>query len=594
MKKKNSIVILPFTDLSLNKNYEHFSDGFTEDLIHALSKINDLHVISRTSSFYYKNQSISIKDLSNNLGVSLIIEGSIRIHQEHLKISIRLIHAENDESLWSEFWESSLDDIFKTQDNITLIVADKLREHLGHIEINNQITNHTTQNLEAYELYLKGKYYAQKWNPIDINSAIDYYKQSIDLDPDNPMPYIGLSECYTILSGLGLHPVTESWTQIHALTHQANQLNPNIPDVSFSLANIKYWTEMDINGAYSLASQAIRIQPSFARAHQFIALLFAVLLKKDKALESIKTAYNLDPLSHEVSFSIGYIYYIFEDYELAIQWLNKCLTNNPQNSLAHTITCCCLIKTNRCNEVLTYFDHIPDYSVLEEDQCSLMAIAHLLLKNTIAFETNKNKLLNLLETKQTPRALGFLFLIHTLENDFDKAFELLEPQSGKMSSLLLMLFNDPLAHDLRKDPRYSKFQKKLFNIELPITPTPKKALLDNNTLQEYNSRLSKYIHKEKPYLNADLTLRTLALQIDIHPNQLSWLINYQYKKNFKEFINTYRVEHFKSLVKASTEKQIYLVGLAYESGFNSKTAFNSFFKKHTGQTPTQFLKSIHS
>jgi AraC-like DNA-binding protein len=96
--------------------------------------------------------------------------------------------------------------------------------------------------------------------------------------------------------------------------------------------------------------------------------------------------------------------------------------------------------------------------------------------------------------------------------------------------------------------------------------------------------------EDKLYLNSDLTLRNLANHLDIHPNQLSWLINDQYNKNFKEFINSYRVDHFKQLVKTSTEKQLYLIGLAYESGFNSKTAFNAFFKKHTGITPSQFVK----
>jgi len=252
MTKRKSIVILPFSDLSINQNYEHFSDGITEDLINALSQISNLNVISRTSSFYYKNKSFTIKDLVKELQVSLVLEGSLRIHQQHIQISVSLINAEDDFHIWSESWNGNLDDLFDIQNKIRLIVADKLREHLGHFDIGDQLIETQTNNLESYELYLKGKYFSQKWNPSDINIAIDYYKQSIALDKNHAMSYIGLAECYTFLSGLGLHPIEDSWSKINQFTQMASERAPNAPEVYFSLANIQFWTKSDFVGAFNL------------------------------------------------------------------------------------------------------------------------------------------------------------------------------------------------------------------------------------------------------------------------------------------------------------------------------------------------------
>lgn len=590
MTKRKSIVILPFSDLSLNQNYEHFSDGITEDLINALSQISNLNVISRTSSFYYKNKSFTIKDLAKELQVSLVLEGSLRIHQQHIQISVSLINAEDDFHIWTESWNGDLDDVFGIQNKIRLIVADKLREHLGHFDIGDQLIETQTNNLESYEHYLKGKYISQKWNPTDINVAIDHYKKSIALDKTHSMSYIGLAECYTFLSGLGLHPIEDSWAKINQLTQLASELTPHAPEVYFSLANIQFWTKSDFVSAFQSTLKAIEINPSFARAHQFSGLLFALILKKDKALEQVQIAYKLDPLSYEVYFSIGYIYYMFEEYDLALQWLGRTLVHNPNNTLAHTIRCCCFIKKEAYNKVCTYFENIPKNSIIKEDEYGLKAMAYFLNQDLSSFEIYKSKLLNVLETQQTPRAYGYLFLITTLEGNLDKAFEMLKTENGQIPPLLAILFNDPLAHGLRIDPRYTSIQNQLFNIEIPLKKGTKKPLMNKGLIKKHVMQLSACMTQDKLYLNAELTLRNLAIHLNIHPNQLSWLINHQYNKNFKEFINSYRVDHFKTLVKQSTEKQLYLIGLAYESGFNSKTAFNAFFKKHTGLTPSQYVK----
>ncbi|NOR34008.1 MAG: helix-turn-helix domain-containing protein, partial [Bacteroidales bacterium] len=186
---------------------------------------------------------------------------------------------------------------------------------------------------------------------------------------------------------------------------------------------------------------------------------------------------------------------------------------------------------------------------------------------------------------------SYLFMMSAVRGEKDKAFEWVAQAIEKRSSLLLLRYTDPVVASIRNDPRYEALKLSIYRtdeFEEPIKP--KTALLDRNTTTEYSSRLIEHISENKPYLNPDLSLRDLAKQIDIHPNHLSWVLNNSIGLNFNEFINQYRIEAFKSNAKAQENENITIEGLAYESGFNSKTVFNTYFKKETGLTPRQFLK----
>jgi len=156
---------------------------------------------------------------------------------------------------------------------------------------------------------------------------------------------------------------------------------------------------------------------------------------------------------------------------------------------------------------------------------------------------------------------------------------------------LLILFADPLVDPIKDDPRYQKIRKIIFPETKEIeTPKAKKTLLDDQTANRYANYLMEFIKKEEPYLDPTLSLRFLAEKTDIQPNQLSWLLNEKFGKNFNDFINHFRVQTFKKLAKDTKNKHLTLMALAYDSGFNSKTVFNTYFKKETGLTPKEFVK----
>jgi len=177
-----------------------------------------------------------------------------------------------------------------------------------------------------------------------------------------------------------------------------------------------------------------------------------------------------------------------------------------------------------------------------------------------------------------------------VSGDKDKAFKWVHNAIENNSSLLLLRYTDPLTAPIRNDPRYDAYKLSIYRTEIAEKPVRQKtALLETKTITEYSNRLMSHISKNKPYLNPDLSLRDLANQIDIHPNHLSWILNKSIGKNYNEFINQYRIEAFMSKAKDQENKNLTIEGLAYESGFNSKTVFNTYFKRETGLTPRQFL-----
>ena len=184
-KPIKSIAVLPFVNMSSSVDNEYFSDGMTEEIINALAKIKELKVTSRTSSFFFKNRNIPISEIGNELKVSTILEGSIRLASKQMRITAQLIDVADDFHFWSETWDRELDNIFEIQDEISLIIADKLREHFGHFEIQEHLVEKQTDNINAYEYSLKAKFLRNKWNPEDVKTAISLYEKALELDPNH-------------------------------------------------------------------------------------------------------------------------------------------------------------------------------------------------------------------------------------------------------------------------------------------------------------------------------------------------------------------------------------------------------------------------
>lgn len=588
-----AIAVLPFINMSTNKDNEFFSDGITEEIINALGKIGSLKVTSRTSSFFFKGKNMAIPEIGKALNVSTIIEGSVRLAGDSIRITAQLIQAEEDFHFWSETWDRKLENIFEIQDEISLLIADKLREHFGHLEISDHLVDKQTENILAYEQCLKAKYYENKWNPEDVKTAISHYENALELDVNYSEAHLGLASCYSFLGTTAFMPFEDAWGKTIQYTQQALALNDQLSGVHYQLSNQAFFIECNYNKSLAEMKRAIALNPNNAEAQQFISFLYSISDQKTKSNYHLEIALSINPLSEETHFFRAYHHYMVNEYSKSLELLNSCLATNDKNIPAHSVKTLCLLKLGRYDDVLNYFDSIPQDVVIPGEKTGAIALAYALKGDTVRTTEYLALLEDMAIAPNGFTADSYLFLMYVITKQYDKAFNWAELAILNKSSLLLLRYTDPICNTLREDPRFEPLMTQIYSVDEIITKSNKKKnLLDKDTVIDYKNKLLNHLTEQKSYLETNLTLRILAEKIQIHPNQLSWLLNEDIGQNFNSFINKYRIEAFKLNVKNPKHSHLTIEGLAHESGFNSKTVFNTYFKKETGLTPKQFIKQL--
>ena len=586
----NTIAVLPFINMSDSKDNEYFSDGITEEIINALAKIKNLKVTSRTSSFFFKGKNLPITEIGQKLGVSAILEGSVRLSNDFIRITAQLIQVKDDFHFWSDTWDRKLENIFEIQDEVSLLIADKLREHFGHLEIDESLVTKQTENINAYGYCLKAKFHENKWNPEDVKIAISLYDKALELDPKYAEAHLGLAGCYSFLGTTAFTPFEAAWEKTNKHTSLALELNGQSSGVHYQLSNQAFFIECDYNKSLSEMKTSIRINPNNAEAQQFMSFLYILAGDKEKSRRHLDIAVSINPLSEETQFFKAYFHYMIEEYVESLELLDQCLAVNDKNIPAHSVKAICLLKLGRYDEVITYFNKVPAEVVIEGDKTGAIALAYALKRDTNNASIYLEKLIAQSKEENGFAADSYLFMMYAANGDNDKAFQWVTQALENKSSLLLLRYADPLVNVIKKDPRFDVFQKIIFQTDKTETLSKQKtALLNTKKAAAYTAKLLAHLSENEPFLNSDLSLRELASQIEIHPNQLSWLLNNNIGKNYNEFINTYRIEAFKLKAKNPSNAHLTIEGLAYESGFNSRTVFNTSFKKETGLTPKQFI-----
>ncbi len=588
MNSQKSIAVLPFSDLSVAGENEYICDGITEEIINALSKIDGLKVISRTSSFFFKNHKTSLDEIAKKLGVAILIEGSAQIHDGKIRVRAKLIDVEEDNHFWSETWDRMLENLFETQDEISLLIADKIREQHGHLNISNQLVESPTKSISSYEHLLKGRHHFYKWNPEDTNLAIEHFEKSVALDENLVEGYIGIADSYSFMAVAGFAPREEAWQKCTTALGIAKKLDPNHAGLNYMLGMQSFFTEADFAAAMEYGMRSIAAKPTYSEAHQFVSFLHTLQGDFKKAQEHILFAKSSDPLNLETKFFEANYYYRVGEYEKAKTILNELLEANDKNLPALIISVNILIREGKLKQAQQTINNVPEEAMTPDERLGLLAVIE-------AIEGNDTTHLQTLEKNaqatDAHHAHSYLFVTYANHGQFDEAFAILEKLFENASSILLISFSGPLGEPIHSDPRYQQYHGKVYPrvVQKPKIKKPKQP--DPALTNEHVEKLKAYVETERPYLNPSLTLRSLAEQVAIHPNQLSWLLNESIGKNFNQFLNEKRIEHFKQLVLDPDNSHISLIGLAYESGFSSKTVFNTAFKKTVGMTPKAFQKS---
>ncbi len=588
MSTQKSIAVLPFRDLSVDSSNEFICDGITEEIINALAKIDGMKVISRTSSFFFKNHKASLEEIASKLGVAILLEGSAQIHDGKIRVRAKLIDVEEDTHFWSETWDRKLENLFETQDEISLLIADKIREQHGHLNISNQLVSSPTKSFSSYEHLLKGRLHFYKWNPEDTNIAIDHFEKGIELDNGLIEGYLGIADSYSFLAVAGFAPREEAWQKSIVAIESAKKLDPDHAGLNYMLGMQAFFTEADFASALQYGMRSLAAKPTYSEAHQFVSFLHTIRGDFKKGREHILFAKSIDPLNPETIFYEANYYYRTGKYEKAKEILRELLDANDKNLPAIIVCIYILIKEGQLREARQTIDDVPQQAFTPDERLGLLALIDAMKGKST---THLQKLELHAQEAEAHHAHAYLFLTYANLSRYDEAFALLDNLFESASSILLLAFSDPLGAPIHSDSRYQQYHDKVYPrvVQKPKVRKPRQP--DSALTNEQVEKIQAFVESERPYLNPSLTLRSLAEQVDIHPNQLSWLLNESIGSNFNEFINIKRIEHFKQLVLDPDNSHISLIGLAYESGFNSKTVFNTAFKKTVGMTPKEFQKS---
>ena len=336
---ENSIAVLPFLNLSGDKDNDYFSDGITEELLNALAKVEGLLVTSRTSSFAFKGKNIDIREIGRQLGVKIVLEGSVRKYGKRVRVTAQLINADDGYHKWSDSYDRDLEDIFAVQDEIATSIVDQLKNSITLKKPTESLVKATTKNIDAYNMYLKGLFNWNKWSPDFILKAIKYFEESITICPDFALAYARLSACYVFLGAAGFMSNKIAYSKAKDYALKSFELDNMLIDAQLSLGMVKYFNDWDWEGAEKCFLKALEINPNSAETHQYYSMLLTTLGYHKKALKEAEFAHQLDPLNAPISYILSFIYFNNNQLNLAIEQHKKTLVIDPEfgdtwNSLA--------------------------------------------------------------------------------------------------------------------------------------------------------------------------------------------------------------------------------------------------------------------
>ncbi len=595
-KQRLTLAVLPFLNMSSSSENEYFSDGMTEEIINALAKIKELKVTSRTSSFFFKNKNIPIPEIGKQLNVSTILEGSIRLAGNQMRITAQLIDVEEDFHFWSETFDRSMENIFEVQDEVSLLIADKLREHVGHFDVQDHLVDSPGVPVEVYKRYLKSRYHILKMTKTDIDLGLSMIREIIKEQPNYPMAYLGGHLAYTLIGTLGLISTEEAFMRGQPYLEKAMQLDPDLPECHLHQSWVCFLQEWNFPGAYQHLNQLIKKSP-IVDAYQSMASVLVAEAKYDAAKNYLEIAAQVDPFSAVNYHLKGFVLYCQERYEEAVLEFDHSIEMNPDFTAPIVYRGMAWSLMGKAKECLDFFQNFPP----DKAEGDLLALGGVAMGySALGMEKEAYNELAKLEAKiDTPlmgRAMNYLIFCNALLGNYEKSIDFIELGVKNRLPMMVYLYIDPLLKSIRSHARFQSLMKVILGEKTAFDPEPKrkykKALFSAQELEDYRSALDRLMAEEQPYLNPDLSLRDLAKLMDLPANYLSQLLNEGLDKNFSEYINSYRLEAFKTKAAEPSNRHLTILALAYDSGFNSKTVFNTFFKKVMGMTPSKYWKMV--
>jgi len=454
----NSIAVLPFANLSAEKDNEYFSEGLTEEIIMNLSKLQMLKVIARGSTMRYVKEGKTHKQTAGDLGVQYLLEGSVRRQGGDLRITAQLIDALRDVYVWAETYRGTMKDIFDIQEKVAAEIVQALQLRLSPDERQN-LKKRFTENTEAYQLYLQGRFFWNKRSEKGLKTAIRYFEQAIEKDPHYALAWAGIADSYSVLGEFGNIPRKELYPKAEAAVKKALEIDNRLAEVHTSLASLLMLSKWDWANSEKEFKLALELNPNYATAHHWYSQWFLNMGRLEEALRMISWAAELDPVSQAILKDKGLALYYNRQYDEAIEMARRTLELDPNYAAAHRLLSLAYQGKGVFDEAIV---ENQKWGALTGNKVeTTVALAQL---NAVSGQVEEaKKLIEVVEQDKlvVEQAYRGLALVNAAIGENDMAFEWLEKSYERREESILSLKVDPKVDALRKDPRFIPLLRKI-------------------------------------------------------------------------------------------------------------------------------------
>jgi len=449
-----AIAVLPFVNASADPENEYFSDGMTDELITALSKVEGLHVASRTSVFALKNVREDVRTLGARLNVSAVLEGSVRKAGNRIRVTVQLIGVADGRTLWSERYDREMSDVFAIQDEIAGTIVRTLRSTLLG-DLGDLTPVRYTENVRAYSLYLKGRFWWNRRTQEDIAEGIRYFEQAIAEDPSYALAYSGLADSYALDLDYRGAPVKEGMERAKAEARKAIELDESLAEAHTSLAWVVFIYDWDWSGADREFRRAIELNPRYSTARQWYAWYLMAMGRFDEAQREGRIAVDLDPASVSIRRSLGWLQYYSGQHSAALDSLRRALTMNPTAEETHRLLGLVYMQQGRYDEAAEAFREAVANS--NNSTLAFAGLGHVAALRGDPVEARK--VLDQLQDRARTQYVSPVAMVglQVTLGDIDAAFEGLERAYQERRGWMAYLKIEPMLVAIRSDPRFHKF-----------------------------------------------------------------------------------------------------------------------------------------
>jgi eukaryotic-like serine/threonine-protein kinase len=452
---RKAVAVLPFTNMSADPENEYFSDGMTEEIINAIGKVPGLQVASRSSSFAFKGKQVDLREVGEKLGVGSILEGSVRKIGSKIRITAQLVNVETGYHLWSENYNRQLEDVFEIQEEIARAIVEALKLRLTS---DSEQLVVPAKNLDAYNLYLKGRYFYHRAGEASLRKSIEFFQRVLLLEPGHAKAYAGTADCYCRLSDDWMSP-DEGYPQARAMAQRALQSDPDLPEALSALAKVHAWYEWDFAAAEQLLRRAVSLAPNDAEIHWTFGSVLPAVGQLGEALAEMRKALALNPLDPAYARWVARFQLYAGDFQGVVEQGEKIIELDDKYVLGYVDVGSAFLGLGRPETALEWYQRGQrlESSARSYDVFIVRALAQLDRRE------EAEEILGRLEEEARQRyvrpdhmAMGYAAL-----GNIDRAMYWLERAHQTHSAGLIYLHLDPGFAPLRSDPRFTELVQRV-------------------------------------------------------------------------------------------------------------------------------------